>query len=319
MTDTSTELRVPEDPSRLRVLVNGRDRNVNIAVESIRKDMVVLIRNLSADESENALHAVAEGFGLAEELALQASYVELYRHRHNTGKYSMSVNERADYQFVPPHSEGGRTQPLQLAAFYCYENSTDGGESIVMNVADSSSAWASLREPVRRGRMLQPRALTEREVRRARGQYSLNLPEDLLRDDDQVLEEHETKIPGFSVVDVLAKVEKAHSRILDSDLYVYWDTVSSTDFDSAVEYLELLKECGLLKEPDGPLDLNRLDSQAPRRMWHSGVRFTELFKCKITIKLAPGDLIVQNNFTWAHSANNWSPGSGVRNITASFA
>jgi hypothetical protein len=320
MVDTQTKAAVPEDRGRLVVLQHGHDRsNINVALASIKKDMVVLIRNLSADESEHVMHAIAGGFGLAEELALQASYVELYRHRHNIGKYSMSVNERLDYQFIPPHSEGGRTQPLQLAAFYCYENSTDGGESILMNVADSTSAWASLREPVRRGRLLQPRELTERELRRARGQYFLNLPNDLLREDDQVLEEQETKIPGLSVVQALAKIEKAHSRVLDSNLYVYWDTVSSADFDSAVEYLQLLKQCGLLKEPDGGLDLNRLDSQGTRRMFHSGVTFSELFKCKITIKLAPGDLIIQNNFTWTHAANNWSPGSGIRNIAASFA
>lgn len=320
MVDARSEVYVPEDRSRLMVLGHERcGTDISVAIESIKNDMVVLVQNVSAEEAENFVHGIADGFGLAEELALQASYVELYRHRRNIGKYSMSVNERLEYQFIPPHSEGGTTQPMQLASFFCYENSTDGGESILMNVNDSSDSWPSLREPRRRGRLLPPRILTEREVRRARGQYFLNLPEDLLRDDDQILSEQETGIPGLSVVEVLAKLEKVYSRILHSNLYVYWDTVSSGDIDAPVEYMLLLRQSGLLREPDGGLGLSRMDSQAPRRIWRSGVKLSELFKCKITIKLGPGDLIVQNNFTWTHAANNWSPGSGTRNVVASFA
>jgi len=33
----------------------------------------------------------------------------------------MSVNERNDYQFIPPHSEGNHLMNMQLAAFFCYE------------------------------------------------------------------------------------------------------------------------------------------------------------------------------------------------------
>jgi len=298
---------------------DGHHPNVNDAVDSIRKDMVVLIRNVPAEETDGIIHAVADGFGLADELALQASYVSIYRHRHNIGKYSMSVNERLDYQFVSPHSEGSRAQPMQLASFYCYENSTDGGETIVMNVDDASNAWPSLRERVRRGKLLPGKTLTEREARRARGQYRLNLPDDLLRDDEQVVDEQETNVPGLSLVEALAKPQKAHSRVLDSGLYVYWDTVASADIDSAVEYMHLLKDCGLLREPAPSLDVSQMDTQAPQRIWRSGVGYSQLFKSKITIKLAPGELLIQNNFTWAHAANNWSPGSGTRKVSAFFA
>lgn len=320
MVDTRSEVNVPEDRSRLVVLECARHRaDINVALDSIRKDRVVLIQNVFADDADNVIHGIANGLGLAEDLSLQAGYVRLYRHRHNIGKFFMSVNERFDYQFIPPHSEGSTAQRMQLAAFFCYENSTDGGESILMNVDGSSKVWPSLREKVRRGKLLQSKPLTQREVLRARGQYALNLPEDLLRDDDQIVQEQETQIPGLSVVEVLAKPEKAHSHVLGSDMYVYWDTVSSIDIDSAVEYMHLLKQCGLLKEPDGGLDLKQLDSQASRRIWHSGVDYSQLFRCKITVKLAPGDLVIQNNFTWAHAANNWSPDSGTRNIAASFA
>jgi hypothetical protein len=30
-------------------------------------------------------------------------------------------------------------------------------------------------------------------------------------------------------------------------------------------------------------------------------------------------LIIQNNLTWTHAVNNWSPGSGLRKVAAAFA
>jgi hypothetical protein len=324
MADTRQEVsigvNIPEDRNRLVVLECDRHRSdINTALDSIRKDQVVLIRNVFADEADGVIHGIANGLGLAEDLSLQAGYVRLYPHRHNIGKFFMSVNERLDYQIVTPHSEGSTAQLMHLAVFYCYENSTDGGESILMNVDASSKVWQSLREKRRRGKLLPSKTLTQREIMRVRGQYALNLPYDLLKDDDQILQEQETQIPGLSVAEVLAKPEKVHSRILGTDMYVYWDTVSNIDRDSAVEYWRLLKQWGLLKEPAGGLDLDHLDTQTPFRIYNSGLDFSQLFKCKITVKLTPGDLIVQNNFTWTHAAANWSPGSGTRRVAASFA
>ena len=42
-------------------------------------------------------------------------------------------------------------------------------------------------------------------------------------------------------------------------------------------------------------------------------------KYKIVRKLEPGDLVIMNNQTWTHAANNWSPGSGVRRIGVAIA
>jgi alpha-ketoglutarate-dependent taurine dioxygenase len=320
MLDTRTEVSVPEDRGRLLALELDRDRiDTDVLLEAIRQDKVVLIRHVAPEEAEQIVYRVAAGFGMAEELALQAGYVKLYRHRHKIGKYSMSVNERSDYQVVPPHSEGSRAQAMQLAAFYCYENSTDGGETILMNVDGASPVWPSLRETVRRVQTRQSRTLTAREILRIRGRYFLNVPDDVIRDDDQVIREHDTDIPGFTVAEVLAKPEKTYSRVLGSDLYVYWDTVSSNDHDSAREYLDFLERSGLLKSPAGGLDPMQIDSQAHRRVCHSGMTFSQLFRCRITVKLAPGDLIIQNNLTWTHAVSNWSPGSGQRTIAASFA
>ena len=91
-------------------------------------------QNLSQDAAEKLLLEVARRLGLAERLELQASFAGYMGHRQRVGQYSMSVNARDDYQFIPPHSEGDSFMGMQLAAFYCFENSTDAGEPILFNV-----------------------------------------------------------------------------------------------------------------------------------------------------------------------------------------
>lgn len=308
-----------EDPTKL-VMIEHDDHviEIDLVLESLRKDLVVLVQHLSPEQADKMMDEVAEKLGLNDALNLQAAMAGFHGHRHNISKYFMSVNKRTDYQFITPHSEGSSFVGMQLASFYCYENTTDGGETILMNVDDSSHAWRSVRERVMRGK-LGSRPLARHEILRAKGLYQINLPDDVLRDDDQILEERETTIPGLTVVEVLAKPQPAFSAVLNCKVNVYWDSIDGADLDSVPEYARLLAHSGLLKEPPGGLELWRLDPEAERRIWHSGVRYSELFKCKITRKLASGDLVIQNNMTWAHSASNWSPGSGTRKIAASFA
>lgn len=308
-----------EDPTKL-VIIEHDDHGIEIdlVLESLRKDLVVLVQRLSPEQADKMMHEVAEKLGLNDALNLQAAMAGFHGHRHNISKYFMSVNKRTDYQFITPHSEGSSFVGMQLASFYCYENTTDGGETILMNVDDSSHAWRSVRERLMRGK-LGSRPLARHEILRAKGLYQINLPDDMLRDDDQILEERETTIPGLTVVEVLAKPQPAFSAVLNRKVNVYWDSIDGADLDSVPEYARLLAHSGLLKEPPGGLELWQLDPEAERRIWHSGARYSELFKCKITRKLAPGDLVIQNNMTWAHSASNWSPGSGTRKIAASFA
>jgi hypothetical protein len=230
----------------------------------------------------------------------------------------MSVNGRDDYQFIPPHSEGGSFMGTQLASFYCYENTTDGGVSILLNVNGRGDAWSCFREQVRRGRV-PSRPLAKHEMARVRGLYQLKLPEDLLREDDQILSEHESVIPNLTIIEALAKARTTYSSMLDLEVYVYWDTLGSIDRSSAPEYERLLRQCDLLKEPQGGIELQQLDNAAGRRIWTSHIPYSQIFRCKITRKLAPGDFIIMNNLTWCHSASNWTPGSGVRRIVASFA
>jgi hypothetical protein len=318
MSDFQCELGVPEDPSRLAIIKSGLEIDAAVITKHLRFDQVVLIQEIRAEQADNIIRDVADELGLSDSLKLQAAFAGIQNHRHNIGKYFMSVNSRTDYQFISPHSEGNSTSNMQLASFFCYENNTDGGETILMNVDESNNIWDSFREQVRRLR-LGSSPLTQREIQRVKGMYKLSIPESLLKDDDEILHESKIASPDLTLLEVLAKPRKSYSRILNRELYVYWDSIGSIDFDSGTEYFNLLKACSLLREPDGGLELSAVDNAARRRVWRSGVKYAQLFKCKLTRRLAPGDLILQNNMTWAHSANNWSPNSGVRKIAASFA
>ncbi|MGI8548598.1 MAG: hypothetical protein ACR2M1_14940 [Gemmatimonadaceae bacterium] len=292
--------------------------DVESIIAALRQDQVVLIPGVAPEQADDLMFRVAERAGLAEALQLQAGFADLHGHRTRIGKYFMTVNKRRDYQFVGPHSEGSSFAGMQLAAFLCYRNTTDGGETILLNADDSSPAWNSLRERVRRGRVAS-RPLAPHEITRVRGMYQLRLPDDMLRDDDQVISETKTPIPGLTVLDVLAKPKKVRSRLLDRDLYAYWDTIESVDADSAREFERLLQRTGLLKEPPADFDRRAMDDAVARRIWRSGVTYDQLFRCKVTRKLAPGELILVNNLTWTHAVSNWTPSSGTREVAAAFA
>ena len=145
------------------------------------------------------------------------------------------------------------------------------------------------------------------------------MPADMLGADDEILEQQRTEFSGLTLFKVLAMPRKTYSHILDRQTYSLWDSISGVDGDSSRQYAILLSECGLLKEPPYGLDLNRMDVTSARHIWRSGVDYSRIFNCKVTVKLGPGDFIIQNNLTWTHSASNWSPSSGTRKIAASFA
>lgn len=306
---------IPEDPSRLKTVdARGNAVDASHVLELLEEDAVVLIRHVAAGQVDSVLQGVALKLGLLDSLELQASFADFLGHRRRVGRYRMSVNKRLDHEFIPPHSEGDSFINLQLAAFYCVENSTDGGETVVFNVDDSSRVWQGLREKVTR---VAPgsRALSSSEWSRARSLYHLRNPPELSAD-DRILGEHGSEIPGLVLLDVLAPLNRSRSLILDADRYVYWDSVASLDFDSWRAFERVLKQSGRISAGEA---LERLDNALSRRVWSSGVDHTELFKCKLTYKLEPGDLLIQNNLTWAHSALGWSTASGMRDVAAAFA
>jgi hypothetical protein len=319
MTSGESEVSVPEDHSRLKIMeLNGGRIDIGILLQALREDLVVLVENLISEQADNIVYEVADALHLSNSLRLQAGFAGFGGHRHNIGKYYMSVNQRDSYQFITPHSEGNSFVGMELASFFCHENSTDGGETILMNIRDSSKAWQTSRESVKRAR-IEAKSLTNQDILRARGLYNLNLPADVLRDDDIILQEYKCEIPNLTVVDALAKPQKSYSRILNCELYGYWDSLASIDLDAPSQFAHLLRQSGLLREPPDGLEVRQMDNCAHRRIWHSRATYMDLFRCKITRKLAPGDFIIQNNLTWAHSASNWSPASGTRKIAACFA
>ncbi|MDF7662497.1 TauD/TfdA family dioxygenase [Erwiniaceae bacterium L1_54_6] len=308
---------IPEDTTRLHIIPSA---NVEISsiLDALRDDKVVLIRDSSADQADGLIATVAEKLELRSQLDIQTTFASVEGHRSNVGKHFMTVNKRKDYQFIPAHSEGTNLMNMQLASLYCYENTTDGGETILLQTNSASPAWDKMRVRCRKidlcGRTLSPA-----ETAAAKMMHQINLPESVLNEDDLILDEQLSPIPGTKLYDTLAKIPPTYSHILERNVMVYWDDVASTDFDSVAGFYHLLQSTGLLKLPPNGLPIKDLDSEHLRRVRHSGVDFTTLFHRKITKKLTSGDLIIMNNLSWTHSAVNWTPGSGNRKVVAAFA
>ena len=318
VTDGQTGIR--EDRDRLAIVSRKANAlDVSNILEALREDMVVLIQDVAPKDSEAIVGDVALRLGLSDQLKLQAGFAGLLGHRERIGQSFMSVTKRRDYQFITPHSEGSSFAGMQLACFFCYENSTDGGETLLLNANTTGECWSFLRERLRRGQLEGQRVLPAHEIVRARGLYQLNLASDMLKEEDRILNREQSIIQGLTLLDVLAKPCTTYSKILGRHVHSYWATIGSADLSCAVEFERLLRDCGLLKEPLGSLPLERLDTYAHRRVWSSGITLASIFKCKITLKFGPGDLLIQNNLTWAHAVNNWSPKSGLRKVAASFA
>ena len=309
---------IPEAPESLAGFGFGEyEPCMSRIVDSLRADKVVLIREVPPEQADAVLGAVTDGLGLLHRLRLQAEFAELKGHRQRVGEYRMTVNARTAYQFITPHCEGDSYVNIQLASFYCLENSTDGGENLLLNIDDGSTAWPSLRELVTR---VAPNSekLPAATMRRATVMYHLESPPDL-RQEDEVVAEFPGAIRGLRLLKALAQPRRTHSQILQRDVFAYWDSVASIDFDCVHAYARTLEGRGLLRASPQGLTLAQMDNAQPRRLRSSGVDHNLLFKRMIRYKLAPGDLILLNNLTWAHSAANWTPESGVRNIAAAFA
>jgi hypothetical protein len=318
MTASVTRHEVGEDRSKLVQLDHGGDPNqTELVLDALRNDSVALVHGVPAEEADAIIHRVASGLGLGEALELQAGFAAFHGHRHGIGKYYMSVNGRADHQFICPHCEGTRFSNIELAAFFCYENTTDGGETILLHIDSQSDAWEALREVVTRGKITGP-PLSAGAMARARGLYQLNLPADVLTDEDEVLSEKPSAIDGLTLVEALARTRPCYSHILQRDVRPYWNNIAGVDLDAGRDFADLLKQSGLLREPPGGLQLTKMDGDR-KHIRHFGVELSRIFDSRITYKLAPDDFIVLNNMTWSHATSNWSPGSGQRRVAAAFA
>ena len=306
---TRPPLRCPTE-----VLSNTEGFSRSSVIDALKRDDVVIIRGLNIKDAEYVIETVANDLGLLDGLRLQAALSELREHRSNIGRYFMTVQKRDQYHVITPHSEGDEISGIQLAAFYCVENETDGGQTILMNVDSSSTQWEYLKEMTTRV-IADTKMLSPGDAARGRAIYRLRRGDDFVRPADRVIR----LISDMPLARVLAQAEPAYSSILDKDIYVLWDTIGGVDSDLMAWFYEYLKELDLIVEPLEHASLEMLDCAALRRFWSSGVDYDQLFKGSCMLKLRPGDMVIHNNLTWTHAANNWTPGQGKRNVVAAFA
>jgi hypothetical protein len=307
--------RISHDTHRLQITDRrAADFKVDALVTALKCDQVALVRNATEREADEIMRDVATALGLGASLEAQAAFAGIQGHRQNVSRYFMTVNQRKEFDIVLPHSEGSGFTKIQLAAFYCHENTTDGGVSVMCNYDQESGAWKSLRELVTRIAPRGPVSATQKAIARAKF-----MAEEFPAPDDQVLEERKCDIAGLKLLWALVPLRRNFSSVLQREVYTYWDTVASLDMDCARECVRLLSHHDLLHEPDSGPRIDHCDPARRRARWSSGVTYDRLFKSLVIRKLEPGELIIQNNLTWAHAASNWTPGSGTRNLIAAFA
>jgi len=297
-----------EDPEQLITLAApARPSDLDSVVRALRSDLVVLVPDLDLTRADLLLEALTARLGLLERLKLQAAFADFHRHRRRVGKYLMSVNERGPNHVIPPHSEGDSFIQIQLAAFYCLQNDTDGGATILLHQNDASPVWPSLREKLTKIAGT-ARPLTPAEWTRIKTLYRLKSA-DKVSAADRIVKLREGEIPGLLLADVLVAPVRSHSELLGKAVYTYWDSIASMDHASWTSFAGLLRTLGV----------EGTDNAAFRRIWSSDLDHNSLFQCRLTRKLAPGELILFNNMSWAHSTTSWSPTSGSRNVAAAFA
>jgi hypothetical protein len=306
------------EPEEHLVAVNVGDARCDAIARLISTNKVVLIHGVSPVDADKLMHGIATEFGLTSELEIQAGFAGLHGHRNNIGKYFMSVNNRADFAFIPPHSEGGSRMNMQLASFYCFENTTDGGETVLWGVGADDNAWTMMKEhkfKIRTNR----NDLSRAEVAMLKMMYEIDVSTDFIHSDDQIVQLVDEPVEGVFRYGVLSPLSKSHSKILGESHFTCWDTVGSVDLDIAKDFSWAIHKAGLLRAPQGLTDWDNLDSTRTRKLWSSSNRLTSLFNRVIVRRLRRGELIVMNNITWAHSACGWTPGTGVRQMAACFA
>lgn len=306
------------DGSEHMVALDAAEASFGRMAEILRQDKVVLIQGVSPADADRLIAGIAEAFDLGEELEIQAGFAAIHGHRKNVGKYFMTVNERGDYNFIPPHSEGNSGMNMQISSFYCYENSTDGGETILWGSSDDEDVWRQVKEfkyKVRTART----ELTRMEIATLKMTCEVEWPRDMVGEGDDVVYLMDTPVADVARYGVLQPARKSRSRILGADRFVCWDTIGNVDRDIAKEFIKALQQVGMFKAPPGLEDGSVLDCSLHRKVWSSGIRLPSIFNRAIVRKLRQGELVIMNNMTWAHSACGWTPGTGVRRLAAAFA
>lgn len=324
----NNKIYIEDDMCKLKSFKLDSDRNVDLTgiYEALKQDCVVKVSGLEQPDADRLISDLANSLGLLDALKLQASFASILGHRKNEGQYYSTVNERENYHYISAHSEGTSKTNIQLASMYCKENTTDGGLSILSKIKQDDMIWKRLGEysiKIKPGHK-QP---TKFQIEQAKVFFKVDLLNDILHDDDKIIEEAPPQQlqmlglneSGIKVYYVVSKISKAHSTILNKEIYPYWDSVASPDISSGLGYHQLLEQNELIKKPSENTNISLLDNAAKRRVWDSGVNYLEIIESKLTLKLQAKEAIFFNNLSWTHSSTNWTPNSGNRNVFASFA
>lgn len=312
----SHRIGIPIQSDSLKV-IDFKQADVKSIQQWLTKDKIILLKSVVPAAADECLFNLASCLGLKTQLELQAGFAAMRGHRNKIGHYFMSVNNRDAYEFIPPHSEGTHAINMQLAAFYCYENTTDGGETVLFKVDQDSPAWPQLQDVGMKVKLSRP--LTQSEMLQAKMVFKLNLPEDIVTEKDKIVGQKALPLPGVELFEVLKPLKSSYSSILGQNMQVYWDSVASHDHDQAAFFFDFLMAEGLLKQPENKMTLAEFDNANDRRVWSSCADIKRLFKEKYIYKLTEGDLLLFNNMSWTHGTNNWTPQSGKRHVAAAFA
>lgn len=307
---------VPPVPEKLIELKWQEElASANEIVDALRQDKVIKISDINTQAADKLVYCIAQSFSLEDKLELQAGFAASKGHRQNVGQFFMTVNKRDDYQFISPHSEGGSYTAMELASFYCEQNDTDGGETLLLNVNQDSALWSQLKE--RKTKAICTRELGPADAAKLKKMFQVEASDKVTLDDEIISEKVVT--PELKLVDVLSPVAPKFSHIAGKPVLSYWDTVESVDGNSPLAFANTLANLGLLKSPTNKNSKSQFDDSHNRRLKKLEVNYGDLFQGMLVHKLQPGELVLFNNMTWVHSVNNWTPGSGVRKVIGAFA
>ena len=309
---------LPRRDDFVREIGSRSSSTVNRVLSTLACDEVALVRSLRMRDAERTLLDIADALGLAQKLEAQSAFASFQGHRQNVGRRFTTVNTRRDYEYITPHSEGTSDMGIQLAAFYCRNNTTDGGETALFHTSSGSLERSGLRQ-LCVCLDTEGRVLSESEKNVLRAKYGAGVLTAQVAEGDIIHSELDAGASLPRAFRVLKPIIPTLSSILRVPLYAYWDNVSSIDLECARGFSSLMHKNGLLKTPLDDADAEKMDNARHRRLWQSGFHLDQVSDHFSIIKMCEGDLIVVNNLSWAHAVANWSPGSGCRDVLAAFA
>src|SRR5258708_1333489 len=103
---------------------------------AIEQNRLVLIQRTSFHRAAATFGELVDHYGLRKSYELQMQYVVTrMKARDGIDNVAVTVNKRAPYQIIQPHSEGDSTSPLDLFGLYCVRGAEIGGENVLSLVS----------------------------------------------------------------------------------------------------------------------------------------------------------------------------------------